>query len=510
MAAPWFLYIPLIFALYIFTQHFFHKLRNLPPAPFLNLPFIGHLYLIKKPLYRSLAKISGRYGPVVLLQFGSRRVLVVSSPSAAEECLTKNDVVFANRPHLLAGKHLGNNYTSLAWTSYGDHWRNLRKISSIEILSTNRLQMLHRIRVDEVKSTIRALNRASEQRRVVDMKTVFFELTMNAVMRMIAGKRYYGENVDDVEEARLFREIVRDTFRLGTSNMGDFLPVIRWLGVGGVEKALVELQRKREAFMQELVEGCKRRFKSYGGDGGEVVAEGQTKTMIEMLLALQAKEPDYHTDALIRSLMLVLLIAGTDTSAGTMEWALSLLLNHPHVLKKAQLEIDNHIGHDRLIDESDIAELPYLRCILNETLRLYPAGPLLVPHESSEQCTVGGYRVPAGTMLLVNVWAIHNDPKNWEDAREFKPERFEGLEGNRDGFKLMPFGSGRRGCPGEALAVRMVGFGLASMIQCFDWGRVGKELIDMTEGLGLSMPKAEPLTAYCRARPVAAKLLSQI
>ncbi|KAL0439009.1 UNVERIFIED_CONTAM: cytochrome [Sesamum latifolium] len=269
--------------------------------------------------------------------------------------------------------------------------------------------------------------------------------------------------------------------------------------------------------MQELVEGCKRRFKTYGDGGGggeegagDVVAEGKTKTMIEMLLTLQAKEPEYYTDALIRSLMLVLLIAGTDTSAGTMEWALSLLLNHPHVLKKAQLEIDNHIGHDRLIDEADIAELPYLRCIVNETLRLYPAGPLLIPHESSEQCTIGGYRVPASTMLLVNVWAIHNDPKNWEDAREFKPERFEGLEGNRDGFKLMPFGSGRRGCPGEALAVRMVGLGLGSLIQCFDWERTEKELIDMTEGLGLSMPKSKPLLAYCRARPVATKLLSQI
>ncbi|KAL0314942.1 UNVERIFIED_CONTAM: cytochrome [Sesamum angustifolium] len=127
MDAPCFVYLPLIFALYIFTKHFFHKLRNLPPAPILNLPFIGHLYLLKKPLYRSLAKISDRYGPVVLLQFGSRRVLLVSSPSAAEQCLTKHDVIFANRPQLLAGKHLGYNYTSLVWTSYGDHWRNLRK-----------------------------------------------------------------------------------------------------------------------------------------------------------------------------------------------------------------------------------------------------------------------------------------------------------------------------------------------------------------------------------------------
>ncbi|KAL0314947.1 UNVERIFIED_CONTAM: cytochrome [Sesamum angustifolium] len=125
----------------------------------------------------------------------------------------------------------------------------------------------------------------------------------------------------------------------------------------------------------------------------------------------------------------VSLIAGTDTSAGTMEWALSLLLNHPHVLKKAQLEIDNHIGHDRLIDESDIAELTYLRCIVNETLRLYPAGPILFPRESSAQCVVGGYHVPAGTMLLVNAWAIHNDPRTGRTPKNSSQRDLKGWKG---------------------------------------------------------------------------------
>ncbi|KAL2471591.1 Cytochrome [Abeliophyllum distichum] len=191
-----------------------------------------------------------------------------------------------------------------------------------------------------------------------------------------------------------------------------------------------------------------------------------------------------------------------------MEWALSLLLNNQEVLKKAQSEIDSRIGHERLIDESDIANLPYLRCIINETLRMYPSGPLLVPHESSDDSIVGGYHVPAGTMLLVNLWAIHNDPKIWEEPRKFSPERFQGLEGTRDGFKLMPFGSGRRGCPGESLAWRMIGLGLGSIFQCFDWEKICKDMVDMTEGAGLSMPKAEPLIAKCSPRPMAAKLLS--
>ncbi|KAL3505087.1 hypothetical protein ACH5RR_034928 [Cinchona calisaya] len=504
-----FLCLPLFLALYIFTNHFLRKIRNLPPSPILNLPVLGHLHLIKKPLHRGLAKISDRYGPVLLLDFGSRPVLLVSSPSAAEECLHKHDIIFANRPHLMAGKYIGYNYTSLVWSSYGDHWRNLRKISSLQILSSHRLQMLQGIRVDEVKLMLKGLFSASKDGKKVDIKTVFFELMLNVMMRMIAGKRYYGENVEEVEEAKRFREIVTETMRMGgASNMGDFLPVLRWLKVGKVEKNLKALQKKRDRFMQELIKGFRSENTEIGGGAGETGEK--KKTLIQVLLTLQQKEPEYYKDEIIKSLMLVLLAAGTDTSMGTMEWALSLMLNNPSTLKKAQAEIDTIIGKERLLDESDVANLPYLRCIISETLRMYPPGPLLVPHESSEECVVGGYRVPRGTMLLVNLWAIQNDSKIWEEPRKFKPERFEGVEGTRDGYKWMPFGSGRRGCPGEGLAMRMVGFGLGSVIQCFDWERIGEELVDMTEGPGLTMPKAQSLRANCRPRPGMLNRLSQI
>lgn len=206
----------------------------------------------------------------------------------------------------------------------------------------------------------------------------------------------------------------------------------------------------------------------------------------------------------------VLISAGTDTSSNTMEWALSLLLNHPEVLKKAQTEIDNRVGHSRLIDESDMAQLPYLRVIINETLRMYPPVPMLVPHESSAACTVQGYNIPRGTTLMVNIWAIQNDAKIWEDPREFRPERFEGLDGARDGFKMMPFGSGRRGCPGEGLGLRIVGLAIGSLIQCFDWERIGEHMVDMREGMGVTMPKAQPLRANCWPRPTIRNLLSSM
>ncbi|GLT62909.1 hypothetical protein SLA2020_355110 [Shorea laevis] len=499
------LHIILFAALYAITIHFLHKIRNLPPIPFPTLPIIGHLHLLKKPLYRSLSKISNQHGPLLLLHFGSRRVLVVSSPEAAEECFTKNDVVFANRPHLLAGKHLGYNHTSLAWASYGDHWRNLRRISSIEILSTNRLQLLSGIRSDEIRLLLQKLFK--NQNQTVDVKSAFFELTLNVMMRMMAGKRYYGDSVAEAEEAKRFRDLITKTFLYGgATNMGDFLPVLRW--VSNSEKRLVKLQQERDKFMQELVDECRRRLENENKNNS--LPGAKNKTMIEVLLSLQKSEPHNYRDENIRSTMLVLLAAGTDTSAGTMEWAMSLLLNNPEALKKAQVEMDNVVGSSRLVEESDLGKLSYLHCIINETMRMYPAGPLLVPHESSQECFVGGYRIPRGTMLLVNQWAIHNDPKIWEEPEKFKPERFQGLEGNRDGFKLMPFGSGRRGCPGEGLATRMVGLTLASVIQSFEWERIGEEMVDMTEGTGLTMPKAKALQARCRPRQDMVDLLSKI
>lgn len=159
-----------------------------------------------------------------------------------------------------------------------------------------------------------------------------------------------------------------------------------------------------------------------------------------------------------------------------------------------------------------IYNLPYLHGIVNETLRMYPADPLLVPHESSEECTLGGYNVQRGTMLLVNMWAIQNDPKLWEHPEQFKPERFLNIpqkEGN--GFKLLPFGAGRRGCPGQVLATRIVGLALGSLIQCFEWEIInGEEIVDMSEGTGLTMPKAQALVAKCRPRPIMLPLLSQL
>jgi cytochrome P450 len=204
-----------------------------------------------------------------------------------------------------------------------------------------------------------------------------------------------------------------------------------------------------------------------------------------------------------------LLGAGTETTSTTTEWAMSLLLNHPEALRKAQAELDALVGTSRLVTADDVPHLSYLRCVITETLRLYPGVPLLLPHESSADCRIGGYDVPAGTMLLVNVCAIHRDPALWKDPLEFRPERFE--DGNKaEDRLLMPFGMGRRKCPGETLALRTVGLVLGTLIQCFHWDRVDGVEIDMAEGGGLTNPKAVPLEAICKPRAAMRDVLREI
>lgn len=215
---------------------------------------------------------------------------------------------------------------------------------------------------------------------------------------------------------------------------------------------------------------------------------------------------------MVNSVFQIMFVAGTDTSAITMEWSISLLLNHPEVLQKVKKEIDEQVGNSKhLLKESDLPKLPYLRCVVNETLRLYPPTPLLLPHCSSEDCTVGGFHISKGTILVANAYAIHRDPNIWEEPTKFKPERFEEKVdiGDREGFKFIPFGVGRRACPGAPMAIRIVSLAVGTLVQCFDLKTVGQDLVDLTPGSGINLAKSVPLEAFCSPRHTITGILSQ-
>jgi len=199
-----------------------------------------------------------------------------------------------------------------------------------------------------------------------------------------------------------------------------------------------------------------------------------------------------------------MILGATDTTTVVLIWALSLLLNYPEALKKAQAELDTHVGGERRVSDSDMKNLTYLEAVIKETLRLYPAAAIPMPREAITDCIVNGYHIPAGTRLIVNLYKIHRDPRVWQDPLEFHPERFltthKGYDVRGQNFELMPFGAGKRMCPGVSFALHTVQFTLASLLHGFEMSTPGGEKVDMTEGPGLTNLKASPLEVILISR----------
>ncbi|XP_028084409.1 isoflavone 2'-hydroxylase-like isoform X2 [Camellia sinensis] len=368
----------------------------------------------------------------------------------------------------------------------------IQRITTLEMLSTTRLDKTSSIRGEEVKFLMNQLmkNCGSGGYSKVDLNSKFYELSFNAMTMMMMGKRFYGESVEDIEEAKIFQNLMREHFELvKKADPADLFPVLQCVDLFGTQKKMIANAENMDKFLQKLVD-----------EHRTISVSTKMKALIHNLLSLQDTEPEFYTNEIIYGIIMVLLIAGTETSSTTMEWTMSLLLNHPDAMTKVKTEIDAHVGQDRLIDEQDLPKLNYLSNVINEALRLYSPVPLLLPHEASEDCTVGGYDVPCGTMLMVNALAIHRDPKIWENPTKFMPERFES-ESAGDGCRLIPFGSGRRGCPGTNLAKRIVGLALGALIQSFEWKTINEEEVDMAVSSGLTMPKLKPLEAICKRRP---------
>ncbi|XP_008796321.2 cytochrome P450 CYP82D47-like [Phoenix dactylifera] len=479
------------------------KRRNKAPQPGGAWPVLGHLHLLgsHNNIGRSLKAVADAVGPVFALRLGAHPALVVSTWEAAKECFTANDKALAGRPPSTASKLMCYNNAMVGFSPYGSYWRQLRRILTLELLSHARLASLAHVRASEVgafaKSLFGVCRKVEGGAARVEMNKWFQELTFNVVVRMVAGKRCFGCGaVDDggSREARRFTGAMHRMMELlGAFVVSDVVPFLRWMDLGGYERAM----KRTAAEMDGIIGGWLREHRQRRSEGR---GEGKEDFMDVMLSAIEKEGElfsDHDPDTVIKANSLALIIGGTDTTSVTMTWVLALLLNHPNVLRKAREELDSRVGKERNVDESDVEKLVYLQAIVKETLRLYPPGPVLIPHQAMEECQVRGFDVPAGTRVLVNAWAIQHDPEVWPDPSAFRPERF--LTSHKDvdirgrHFELLPFGSGRRACPGASFALQVLHLTLARVIHGFHMRTPGGGPVDMTEGKGATLPKATPL-----------------
>ncbi|KAK8561153.1 hypothetical protein V6N12_048228 [Hibiscus sabdariffa] len=474
------------------------KWQRRPPEPDGALPFLGHLLLLRKNqlLHRTFADMADKYGPAFSIRLGIHRALVVSNWEVVKECFTTNDKVFLTRPKSLAIKLMGYDHNMLGFAPYGPYWRSIRKLATVELLSSRRLELLKHVPDTEINSFIKELYELSTENggvAVVEMEERIGDLATNIIVRMIAGKRYYGTEGSCNEESRRYQKAMGDFSYLGGLFLfSDAVPFLGWLdivmgNIGKIKQTAKELDFVLGSWVNEHRE--RRRNEVIKGD----------QDFIDVMLSImdESNVPSQEADATIKATCLSLALGAVDTNVVTLTWAVSLLLNNRHVLKKAQDELDIHVGKERQVEESDISNLVYLQAIIKETMRLYPAVPLSIPREAMEDCTVAGFHVPAGTRLLVNLWKLQRDPSIWQKPLDFMPERFLSDHANIDvrgqNFEFIPFGGGRRICPGITFALRFLNLALARLLHGFEWGTVSDEAIDMSESPGIAVPKATPL-----------------
>ncbi|KAF3446245.1 hypothetical protein FNV43_RR11424 [Rhamnella rubrinervis] len=486
----------------------------LPPEATGAWPLFGHLHLLggPQPAHITLGSMAEKHGPIFTIKLGVHRALIVSSCDIAKECLTTNDKALANRPKTLAAELLAYNYAMLGFSPYGPYWRQVRKIATLELLSNHRLEMLSSVKESEVEASIKEIydlcndNNNSSRVASVEMRRWFGDTTLNAIMRIVVGKRFLGVTTpSEMEENERLQKAIRKFFDLaGEFVMSDALPYLRWFDLDGKEKAMKQTAKELDGFMEKWLADHKLK-RIYGDEK----VENDFMGMMLSLLDQAEKSPDsYGSDTIDKATCLALILGGTDTTAVTLTWALSLLLNNRQVLKKAQSELDQHIGRERqLVKESDVKKLVYLQAIVKETLRLYPPAPLAVPHESTEDCTVGGYHIPAGTRVFVNLAKIQRDPRVWTNPSQFEPERFlangsscKDFDVRGQNFELIPFGSGRRVCPAVSFALQAMHLVLANLLHAFEITTPSDEHVDLCETPGLTNLKATPLDVLLTPR----------
>ncbi|KAK9117355.1 hypothetical protein Sjap_016302 [Stephania japonica] len=435
---------------------------NLPPSPS-KFPVIGNIPQLGTLIHRSLRDLSQKYGPIMLLHLGRVPVVVVSSGDIAKEILKDHDVNFANRPFTTAANELLYGCTDVGFSPYGEHWRKLRKVCVIELLSTKRVQSFKFVREEEIGCMLEKIkSTAGMKKSPINLSKLLFALSNNIICRCVIGKKF--------DEKDKFMELTKQVSELLQAfSFGDFFPSLKWMDVlTGLIKRLKRTSHGLDAFFEQVIEE-------------------------------HVRERNHNNENLNKENDCDLFLAGNETTTTTLEWTMAELVKHPDIMKKAQEEVRRVVGHNKTkMEEEDIQQMVYLKCIIKETLRLHPALPNMLPHQSSKDSNVGGYHIPANTRVIINAWAIQRDPQVWSSAEEFIPERF--MNNNTDfkglDYDFIPFGSGRRMCPGSTFALSIVELAIANLLYLFNWelpnGGI-KEELDMTEAFGTSVAKKIPL-----------------
>ncbi|XP_072149051.1 5-epiaristolochene 1,3-dihydroxylase [Setaria viridis] len=463
------------------------RLRNeapplrLPPGPW-RLPVIGSLHhLIMNPLkHRVLADLARRCdAPVMYLRLGELDAVVVSSPDAAREVMKTHDVTFASRPLNATARATAAHGLGLVMTPYGERWRQLRKVCAVELLSAKRVRSFRPIREDETAQLVADIAAACPPGgEPVNITQRLATLITDSSFRAMMGERFKYRDE--------FRESLSQMVKIAAGfNVRDMFPSSRLMcGISGTVRKSRAFHRKIYQLIDYAIDQHGER-KAAGG-----AAAAAAEDMIDVLLRIQKEDSlDYSSLSIgtIKAVILDLFAGGSETTSTTISWAIAELMRNPSVMQKVQEEVWHAVQDKSRVSEDDLVNFHYLKLVIKETLRLHPAAPLLIPRECQEPCQILG------------------DPKYWDEPEAFKPERFEGVAFDYSGtdFRYIPFGAGRRICPGATFALANIELNLATLIFHFDWkfpAGVMPGDVDLTEEMGITVRPKRDLYMHASVR----------
>ncbi|KAG6688793.1 hypothetical protein I3842_11G142800 [Carya illinoinensis] len=435
--------------------------RKLPPGP-TGFPIIGNLLAIGDTPHESLAKLAKKHGPLMTVRLGFVTTVVASSAEMAREILQKNDQAFLGRamPDAVAAE--ANFELSMVWLQGDTKWIKLRKICNSQMFTTHRLEALQGLRHQMMDTLVLKVVEASETGEAINIGR------SNSIQEL-------KEHVGTILEL------------LGKPNVSDFFPLLKPFDLQGIRRTIKVSYDRLHTLLDEVID---RRLKC------RTSASPRCNDFLDVLLDHGEEHgPQEFNREDIKILLTDMFIGGTGATTTMVEWAMAELLRDPGIMAKAKQELAKtfELGR-RTIQEKEILRLPYLQSVLKETMRLHPTAPLLLTHRALIDVQVCGYTIPKHTPVLVNAWATARDPMYWDKPREFRPERFIAGDSAEVDFRgtnlsFIPFGSGRRICPGLALGVRMLSLLLASLIHLFDWklpDGMASEEIDMGAKFGIA------------------------
>ncbi|GAU28385.1 hypothetical protein TSUD_257130 [Trifolium subterraneum] len=401
----------------------------------------------------------------------------------AKEIMKTHDLSFCDRPNLLLSTIWSYNASDIIFSPYGEHWRQIRKICVIELLSVKSVQSFRPIREEEVSNLVKSI--ASTEGSVVNLTQKISLMTYGVTMRAAFGKK--------IKHQQAFKLAIQETASLlGGFCIADLYPSVKILQRVNRSKTKIEkVHREIDMILQDIIDDHKSIHKE----------DNKDEDLVDVLLKIQ-QENDHSqhplTDDNLKPIIQDMFGAGTETSSGVVLWGMSEMVKNPKIMEEAQAEVRRVFDKKGYVDETEMHQLIYLKSVIKETLRLHPIAPLLVPRESRERCQINGYEIPAKTRVLINAYAIGRDPKYWVEPESFKPERFVDslIDFKGTDFEFIPFGAGRRMCPGIAFALPNVELPLAMLLYHFDWklpNEIKNEELDMTESFGMTVGRKHDL-----------------